>query len=118
MSAVAARLNEQSGHIIIKDPTNNGIPDDPPDFQLDDNVVKSVARSLTQVEKNLLYVKIGSIYHSWKAIDDSIEVWSSYGEDKRGKYLCLVCQPVLLENVPAPVPRGVDAFFILYFGVF
>jgi len=91
VSAVAARLNEQSGHMIIKDPTNNGIPDDPPDIQLDENLVKSVGRPLTHVEQNLLYVKIGSIYHSWKAIDDSIGVWSSYSEDKRGKYLCLVC---------------------------
>ena len=91
VSAVAARLNEQSGHIIIKDPTNNGIPDEPPDIQLDENLVKSVGRPLTQVEQNLLYVKIGSIYHSWKAIDDAIGVWSAYSEDKRGKYLCLVC---------------------------
>ena len=58
VSAVAARLNEQSGHIIIKDPTNNGIPDEPPDIQLDENLVKSVGRPLTQVEQNLLYVKI------------------------------------------------------------
>ena len=90
-SAVAAQLNEESGHIIIKDSTNDGTPADPPDIQLDEKLVESVGRPLTQVEQNQLFVKIGSIYHSWKPNDDFVGKWGSYSEESKGKYLCLVC---------------------------
>ena len=59
--------------------------------QLDDRLVDSVGRDLTEVEQNQLFVKIGFIYHSWKATDDPVGKWHTYDDESKGKYLCLVC---------------------------
>jgi len=59
--------------------------------QLDARLVDSVGRDLTEVEQNQLFVRIGFIYHSWKATDDPVGKWHTYNDESKGKYLCMVC---------------------------